>query len=671
MVAEASKAFSRTSRFKGASGRWYTRPELEAEGGMGALYRLRHRENTFLAKFAKPGSGRILSRELAINLAIVPNSVDGFAQLVDWGVYRTQHPFVVFEYVDGISLESYPPQSLLDVVNIIVQLSKNVSLLHSSGFVHGDISPRNVIINGSEEPVLIDFGLSAPTGRIKLGETKSFTAPENDLTPASDVYSLGKLTEELVSRLEKRDQQLWQVFRSSVPAIAQASEGDPQLRTPSANAFQSALEIVVNKLTTRVITVAEFPLEGASSAPAWMSFTDVASSVSEYLDPIDFPDAPDSARVVMPEAALENAAFAYNLIERNDLELTHFPTRLRSVGNFCWAYATQLAKNGKLHRAAVVGMRSVDFFSQLSLTRTDELELSRRLGELSKYYASTGESTTAVALLYWNVTIRRRVESADSPLVAQALNNLSGCLRVLMNAPSTSLLIQAKNIWRQAFGDANNEVAWADHNIGRLLSQSGSTDLAISTTRSSLNLKQSLLGEYHPQAGTVALNLAEQYSRQNDRLNADRYFALALKIRDNTIGFFAFNTLSVVNSWVKSLITSGQWQQAYSLLSSRFCRSTLNVMHEDVRTFLELLTLVCKRLGRRHEAKKYEFLRSGFAHVIGLTGTPSYGDTLLCASQWLSPNEVNDTWHLLADAIRMDEKLSGDHKYLKSMLSSI
>ncbi len=72
-----------------------------------------------------------------------------------------------------------------------------VSVLHRSGFVHGDIRPENLLI-ADNQAYLIDFGLGQPIGSTFLGPIYSpgFLAPEVCLGnfhwhPSTDIFALG------------------------------------------------------------------------------------------------------------------------------------------------------------------------------------------------------------------------------------------------------------------------------------------------------------------------------------------------------------------------------------------------------------------------------------------------------------------------------------------------
>lgn len=81
-----------------------------------------------------------------------------------------------------------------------------LAYLHKGGVVHGDVKPRNIIVQSlarGGDVVLVDLGLAAvrPTGDTRaLGWTEGFAAPEvragRPPLPESDLYALAKTLEE-------------------------------------------------------------------------------------------------------------------------------------------------------------------------------------------------------------------------------------------------------------------------------------------------------------------------------------------------------------------------------------------------------------------------------------------------------------------------------------------
>ncbi|MEM9173198.1 MAG: serine/threonine-protein kinase [Pseudomonadota bacterium] len=121
--------------------------------------------------------------------------------------------YVVTEHVHGArTLASYcKPDRLLpveDVVEIIYKTSKALHYAHSRGVIHRDIKPSNIMLTVDNDVRLIDFGIAliedADISRIEgIAGSPSYMSPEQvqseDLTPKSDLYSLGAVMYEMLT----------------------------------------------------------------------------------------------------------------------------------------------------------------------------------------------------------------------------------------------------------------------------------------------------------------------------------------------------------------------------------------------------------------------------------------------------------------------------------------
>jgi serine/threonine protein kinase len=124
--------------------------------------------------------------ELAVLAAVAhPNVV----QLVDRG-HEDGHSWFVMPRYDGATLAELldrEPESLLndDGLDLFIALARALDALHSSGIRHQDIKPDNVFLCASggrmRHPLVIDFGVAAMAGSVRLGGTPEFYAPEQHL----------------------------------------------------------------------------------------------------------------------------------------------------------------------------------------------------------------------------------------------------------------------------------------------------------------------------------------------------------------------------------------------------------------------------------------------------------------------------------------------------------
>ena len=134
----------------------------------------------------------------------------------DTGETVAGHWFYVMEYVEGPDLAQRMAEGrmpLEEIVPLLEVICGALQAAHAKGIVHRDIKPSNILLTAQGRPKLADFGLALlmrknlEYSRLTLGGTTlgtlEYAAPEQlagtGATPASDIYSLGVLTYELLT----------------------------------------------------------------------------------------------------------------------------------------------------------------------------------------------------------------------------------------------------------------------------------------------------------------------------------------------------------------------------------------------------------------------------------------------------------------------------------------
>ena len=114
----------------------------------------------------------------------------------------TDVPFLVMQWVDGVEFnQGIRKLELREQLAVLTKLISAVGVIHQRNLIHGDIKPRNILIDRNGNPVLVDFGLAHGTYQSlesSYGGTPGFSAPEQFIPeslvgPPADVYSLGVL----------------------------------------------------------------------------------------------------------------------------------------------------------------------------------------------------------------------------------------------------------------------------------------------------------------------------------------------------------------------------------------------------------------------------------------------------------------------------------------------
>jgi hypothetical protein len=154
--------------------------------------------------------------------------------------------YVVMEHVQGArTLSAYcRPDNLLrvdDVVKIVYKCARALQYAHRRGVIHRDIKPSNIMLTRDNDVRIVDFGIAlvrdADVSRIEgIAGSPSYMSPEQvesaEITPASDIYSLGAVMYELLTgfrpfRASTLSRLLNQIVYATPPPLHTLRDGIP------------------------------------------------------------------------------------------------------------------------------------------------------------------------------------------------------------------------------------------------------------------------------------------------------------------------------------------------------------------------------------------------------------------------------------------------------------
>ncbi len=177
----------------------------------------------------------------------------------DFSDYNGQ-PYLVMKFIDGTTLKQLiesGPVAPAEIIRVLTPIADALDYAHRQGVLHRDIKPSNILLGADGTPYLTDFGLarmaalgsSTLSGDMLLG-TPHYISPEQavgsqDLTPATDLYSLGVVLYELATGRVP--------FTADTPyAIVHAHIYDPLPAPRSVNpALSPAVEAVLVKALSK------------------------------------------------------------------------------------------------------------------------------------------------------------------------------------------------------------------------------------------------------------------------------------------------------------------------------------------------------------------------------------------------------------------------------------
>ncbi|HEX2545324.1 MAG TPA: protein kinase [Ramlibacter sp.] len=130
--------------------------------------------------------------------------------------FTDDHAYIAMEYFECGDLRSELRKGMSQrrAVDVVAQISVALEAIHSQGIIHRDLKPENVMLRPDGSVAIADFGVAKSIlqeDRLGLAQTKHgevvgtpyYLSPEQaagrDITPATDLYSLGVMFYEMLT----------------------------------------------------------------------------------------------------------------------------------------------------------------------------------------------------------------------------------------------------------------------------------------------------------------------------------------------------------------------------------------------------------------------------------------------------------------------------------------
>lgn len=268
---------------------------LIAEGGMGRVYEGKQEKpsRTVAVKVMRPGltSPSILKRFEYEAEVLGRLQHPGIAHIYSVGVHRMGNasvPYFIMEYIaDARTLTKYandlklPTRQRLDLFRSVCDA---VAHGHQKGVIHRDLKPSNILVDGSGQPKVIDFGVARSTdsdmalttmqtdvgqliGTLQYMSPEQFRADPNDIDVRSDVYALGVVLYELLVGKMPYD-----VKKKAIHEVARiVQEDDPTPLSSFNRALRGDVAVIAGKCLEK------------DRGQRYSSASEVAADIERYL----------------------------------------------------------------------------------------------------------------------------------------------------------------------------------------------------------------------------------------------------------------------------------------------------------------------------------------------------------------------------------------------------
>jgi tRNA A-37 threonylcarbamoyl transferase component Bud32 len=192
---------------------------LLGQGGMGAVYLAERTdgevEQQVAIKVVHSGTNLALFEDRFLRERRILASLNhpGVARLFDAGHTGDGRPYLVMEYVNGVSIDEYcAPLGLREVLKLFLAVCDAVAYAHRNLIIHRDLKPSNILVDGSGRPKLLDFGIAriiddTDEARTQIRVlTPEYASPEQTrgeaYNTATDIYSLAAVLRKLATKVE-------------------------------------------------------------------------------------------------------------------------------------------------------------------------------------------------------------------------------------------------------------------------------------------------------------------------------------------------------------------------------------------------------------------------------------------------------------------------------------
>jgi len=552
-------------------------------------------------------------------------------------------PVLAMEWVDGRPLDAWArsvgagASPIPEILRVFLALCDAVHHAHQRGVIHRDLKPSNVLVDVSDEPRVLDFGLARLVddpleSSVRVTRTHEFVgtpvyaAPErlygraDAVDVRGDVYSLGvMLFETLTGALPYPDTEtvaaLLDAMRTSDPPppstlrlgvdrdldaiVLKAVAKDPTERYPSVDALGRDLRRFQSG----------DPVEAVRPTRWYI----LRKTIHRYRRL--------AAGAVFGVILIAAFAVTLSVMYGRQSELLREVTSARGEEKVARESMQRHQKvlEEMLRAAAEIG-RGADFELRRSLldraADSVEKEFSADPAALAAAHATVGSTYAALGLnreaerfLRSALSLRESILLADDSRIVESLNALSENL-LDMNRPQEArlLLARARTLAENWQMDSESSAALRDRtldNLGMVMQALNDLDAAESLHRTVCESRRARLGANHPKVADSRTRLAYVLHNRGDFDEARRLFGDALELRELAVPRNERAIASCRIDLGKALHLAGDFGRAEMLFRQAVetFQALLGENHDNVAWGMHRLGVLLHSMGRYTEAE--------------------------------------------------------------------
>jgi len=711
--------------------------EIEGEihrGGQGVVYQATHGETgrkvaikvMRVGPFGGPKERARFEREVRILEVLDHPNIVTIHDIGSAGGFF----YYVMDFIDGQPLDAYlagirarstEAESVRAILRLFVRICKALHAAHVLGIVHRDLKPRNILIDQSGDPRILDFGLAKMASDSASDETEPsvmtvtgqfvgslpWASPEQaegrlgELDTRTDVYALGVILYQLLT--EEFPYPVLGNAREVVDHIVQTQPQRPSAKRPHLNdEIDTIVLMCLRKERGRrymtagalahdlELLLAGEPIEAKRDSHWYMlkktilryrvpvavasSFT-VLITVSAVALWAMYLKSEASAALAMRERTDAVAAREAESTARVQAELEAQKAKeIQAFLRDMLAAADPYEAKGKEVTVREVLDAAVEQIEEESITEP-EVEASLR-STLALTYERLGEFEVAEPQARRALDIYIREFGEDDPRALTSMNRYGNLLYQLAHlAEAETWLRRGLDGRRRVLGEDHCDTATSINDLAIVLRTQGRLEEAEPLARRALEARRQDLGEDNDCTMTTANTIATLLQEQGKLEEAESLFRQVLEFRRRTLDGHHPDLLGSMNNLANLLRARDKLAEAGTLLleTIELSHEVFGEKHMNTLIATNNLGLVYQGQGQLDEAaawfkQAYDGALETLSgeHMVTLFFEANYGRCLALMSRFEEAEQ-----HLLDAYHGIERTLGPEHARARSSLKRI